>query len=275
MSRIYNVRVERLPESELVFKPEEKPVEKPILVHKSLYPLSLKRMPLLKSHTKKSQALPKIIDLRTSPKMPPVYDQGNLGSCTANALCAAFSFDLPTFIGSRLFVYYNERLIENSISIDAGASLSDGVKSLKTYGICPESSWPYVISQFASKPPESCYTSALTHKALTAYNIKNNLLAMQTSLVSGFPFVVGILVYSSFESQQVAKTGIVPMPGPKDQLLGGHAVLVCGYNDLKKQFIVRNSWGTNWGDAGYFYLPYAYLLNSRLSSDLWTINTVS
>ena len=96
---------------------------------------------------------------------------------------------------------------------------------------------------------------------------------MKMSLSKANPFVVGIVVYESFESDTVAKSGYVPMPNvTSEAMLGGHAVLCVGYNDIKKVWIMRNSWGTSWGDRGYFYLPYAYLLDNTLTSDLWNIS---
>ena len=218
------------------------------------------------------RSLPVKVDLR--PKMPPVYDQGNLGSCTANALCGAFGYAVPKFMGSRLFLYYNERMLEGTVSQDAGAYLSDGIKCLETYGLCPESEWPYNIGRFTVKPSPKCYKDALLERVAKAGNIRNTLADMKHSLSLGLPFVVGFEVYESFESDEVAKTGIVPMPKPTEQLLGGHAVLVCGYDDGKSMFIVRNSWGTSWGDKGYFYMPYAYLVNSNYTSDLWNITAI-
>ena len=178
-------------------------------------------------------------------------------------------------MGSRLFLYYNERKLEGDIPDDNGAELSDGIKALEKYGLCPESEWPYDITQFATKPPAKCYTDALKDKVATAENISNDLVSMKTALASNFPFVVGITIYSSFEDPDVAQTGIVPMPDTDNELvLGGHAVLVVGFDDSNQWFIVRNSWGTSWGDQGYFYLPYAYLVDPNLSSDLWYISTV-
>ena len=247
MKRHYNLKISRLPREKLLYNP-----------------------------CLSTESVPESVDLRTSPNMPAVYDQGSLGSCTANALCAAYDFVKPgAFMGSRLFLYYNERVLENDVSTDAGASMGDGVKCLQTYGLCRENLWPYDISQFATKPPDNCYTEALADKALKVYNVPNTLTAMQATLASGFPFVVGIRVYSSFESSSVAKNGIVSMPKRKDKLLGGHAVLVCGYNNTTKQWLVRNSWGPSWGDNGYFYLPYNYLLKPKLSSDFWAIEAVS
>ena len=93
-------------------------------------------------------------------------------------------------------------------------------------------------------------------------------------LAHGYPFVFGFPVYESFESQEVAKTGVVPMPGSSEQMLGGHAVLAVGYDDATQRFLVRNSWGDGWGMGGYFTMPYAYLMDRGLSSDFWAILSV-
>jgi C1A family cysteine protease len=222
--------------------------------------------------SKITKNIPNIVDLRN--KMPPVYDQGNLGSCTANALCAAVQYEEPTLMGSRLFVYYNERLIENDVKNDSGAIMADGVKSLYTYGVCKETSWPYIVNKYNIKPPPTCYDEAKKHKLIQYYSLPNNIIQMKQALISGFPFVVSILVYSSFETVQVATDGYVPMPRPTDILLGGHAILCVGYNEIKKVWIMRNSWGNKWGDKGYFYLPYQYLINPNLASDLWVLQNI-
>lgn len=217
----------------------------------------------------KQNDLPQKVDLRE--KFQPVYDQGALGSCTANALCGVMGYNDTLLYGSRLFVYYNERKIEGTINEDAGASLSDGVYTLQKYGVCQENEWEYDISKFAVCPPPKCYASALNHQALQVKNIENDIYSMKNALAQGYPFVVGILIYKSFESIEVAKTGMVPMPSHNEELLGGHAVVCVGYDDERKLWIMRNSWGIDWGDNGYFYLPYLYLLDSSLASDLWNI----
>ena len=210
----------------------------------------------------------KVVDLRY--KFPEPFDQGSLGSCTANALCGVIAYDIPNFMGSRLFLYYNERKIENDIPDDAGAILSDGVQSLITYGICPEAEWVYDISKFAVKPHDSCYTTALQHRALEVKNIKNDMISMKQALDNGYPFVVGIMLFDSFQSYHTAITGIVSLPKQGETFLGGHAVSCVGYDDNQQMWIMRNSWGTGWGDKGYFYLPYSYLLGN-LATDLWCV----
>ena len=219
--------------------------------------------------------IPPVVDLRK--RFPEPFDQGELGSCTANALCAIVSYDLSSsFIGSRLFLYYNERVLENEINEDAGALLSDGVLTLQKYGICSENTWPYDVSKFTVKPHENAYNEATRHKAIKVSHIANDITSMKNSLANGNPFVVGIEIFDSFETEHVAKTGIVPLPNPEtERYQGGHAVVCCGYDDNKKHWIMRNSWGPHWGDGGYFYIPYLYLLDSFYASDLWSIQTIS
>ena len=223
-------------------------------------------------------ALPTTTDLRS--KCPPVYDQGQLGSCTANAIAAAVEFDLMKenkneFMPSRLFIYYNERDMEGTVDSDSGAQIRDGIKSVASQGDCAEKLWAYDINKFTDKPPQSCYDDAVKHKAVQYQRTIRDLNQMKGCLASGYPFVFGFTVYQSFESQQVAQTGHASMPTPGEQAVGGHAVLAVGYDDSQNWFIVRNSWGTSWGMKGYFTLPYTYLLNENLSDDFWTIRLVN
>jgi C1A family cysteine protease len=225
-------------------------------------------------------ALPPQVDLR--PQCPPVYDQGQLGSCTGNAIAGAIHFDRkkqgssPDFVPSRLFIYYNERVIEHTVSQDAGAMIRDGIKSISQVGVCPETpDWPYDITKFAQKPSAQALSDALHHKAVSYQRLVNTLTQMKGCLASGYPFVFGFSVYESFESQAVAQTGVVPMPQSNEQQIGGHAVLAVGYDDTQQRFTVRNSWGPNWGMAGYFTIPYAYLTDSNLADDFWTVRTIA
>ena len=222
-------------------------------------------------------SLPKKVDLRS--KMPKIYDQGQLGSCTANAIGGAFEFDQlkeghKDFMPSRLFIYYNERAMEGTIDTDAGAMIRDGMKSVAKVGVCTEDTWPYDISQFTAKPPAKAYTEAKKHQALVYRRVMGNLHQMQGCLASGYPFVFGFSVYESFMSPDVAKTGEVPLPPRGEQLIGGHAVAAVGYDDAKQSFIVRNSWGTGWGIKGYCLMPYAYVSDPQLARDFWAIYTV-
>lgn len=243
----YNLKVERLPQEKLIFK-----IQRTIV---------------------NPTAAPASVDLRS--KLPACYDQGSLGSCTANALVGAYQSIEPSFFGSRLFLYYNGRMMINSIHYDSGATLYDGVACLKAYGMCREIDYPYIVRLFAVKPPQKCYTDALIHRVVTATNITQSAASMKASLNAGYPFVIGFAVFASFESGQVAATGMVPMPSRGERFLGGHAVLVVGYNDATQRWTVRNSWGNGWGDKGHFYVPYAYFLDPILSSDIWNIMAVT
>jgi len=223
------------------------------------------------------QAMPLKVDLRRY--CPPVYNQGQLGSCTANAIAAAVEFDrrkqkLKDFMPSRLFIYYNERVMEHTVDSDSGAMIRDGIKSVAQQGDCPESEWPYAIAQFRTKPPKKCYADALKYKAVLYQRVTQTLSQLKGCLASGFPFVFGFTVYESFESAQVAKTGHASLPQAGDKVVGGHAVLAVGYDDSKQWFIIRNSWGDKWGIQGYFTLPYAYVTEDNLADDFWTIRVV-
>jgi C1A family cysteine protease len=217
---------------------------------------------------------PPAYDLR--PSMPPVYDQGQLGSCTGNAIAAAMEYErdrqaLPDFIPSRLFIYYNERALEGTVSSDSGAVIRDGIKVVNADGVCQETLWPYDIGMFTVKPPKRCYVAALTDKAVQ-YEAIQTLGDLKDAISSNLAVVFGFTVYQSFESQSVAQTGVMPMPKPHESTVGGHAVLAVGYSDAKSQLIVRNSWGASWGDRGYFYMPYQYVTGSKVSSDTSPIN---
>ena len=232
-------------------------------------------------------SLPPRADLR--PGCPPVYDQGQLSSCTANAIAGAIEFDqiklkLPKFIPSRLFIYYNERDMEHDLESDGGAQIRDGIKSVASQGVCPETLWPY-SDQAAGKNPSSkglytekpsprCYAEAKKHTVKLYQRLTPILNTLKGCLASGYPFVLGITVYETFESDEVAKTGMVPLPKAKEKVVGGHAVVAVGYSDKTQQFIVRNSWGPKWGLRGYFMIPYGYLTNTNLADDFWTIRTV-
>lgn len=224
------------------------------------------------------RAVPARVDLREA--CPRVYDQGELGSCTANAIAAALEFDLikqqasDVFPASRLFIYYNERVMEGTVDEDAGAMIRDGIKSVSKQGAPHESLWPYMIAKFRTKPSRTAYTDASKHPAILYRRLPQEIEQMKACLASGFPFVFGFSVYESFQSATVARTGHASMPKPKETLVGGHAVLAVGYDNAQRWFIVRNSWGTDWGMKGYFTMPYKYLQDSDLADDFWTISLV-
>lgn len=224
------------------------------------------------------RSLPARVDLR--PQCPPVVSQGTLGSCVANATASAHYFDQKKqnskdqFQPSRLFLYYNTRKIGNTVLYDSGSNIRDGFKSIARDGVCPETMWKYQVSKFAVIPPAPCYKEALKHQAVKYMRVRQSLSQMRGCLADGYPFVFGFMVYESFESSVVARTGVVPMPEDDESDLGGHAVTCVGYDDKSQRFIVQNSWGTSWGDKGFFYMPYDYLTAPNLADDFWCVRTV-
>ena len=268
------------------------------------------------------------VDLRTTQfidnqgndvDFPDVYNQGSLGSCTANALAFCYQFDMlkevisfgdNTSIPSRLFIYYYERAVEGTINnnnIHTGAKLNHGIDVLKTKGVCSETDWPYYDNNEAYKTEPVFFDAgknAETHKALrdsnaaidendpftplhiTVNNLKNNLR-------KGFPIAFGLKVYQSFmykppyEKQIPAVFTTMPIPANGEKKVGGHAVVLVGFKEKEKVFIVRNSWGKGWGDSGYFYMPYEIIEAVYIDTndnnkekplyvnDFWSITEVS
>lgn len=221
-----------------------------------------------------------------------VEDQGNLGSCTANAWAGLMEYsECKNGRGgklfhdfSRLFIYYNERAIENTIDEDSGAYLRDGAKAIASKGACFEKDWPYIIDKFTARPNESCYKNALDNKIGGYYSLdgrtpQETLLNLKTCIAAGRCFVFGFMVYDGFESKEVLNTGILQLPKSDESILGGHAVMAVGYNDEQQRFLIKNSWGRKWGlknpkYRGYFTMPYEYISDRNLASDFWTITRV-
>lgn len=235
--------------------------------------------------------LPRKVDLR--PHCPPVYDQGQIGSCTANAIAAAIQFDRaqrnqkPDFVPSRLFIYWNERYMEHDVPYDRGAQIRDGVKSVNKVGVCPEAMWPYVPTPAgpdnrwnagdapAKQPPKECYIDAAEFRTVTYQRLVQHITQLRGCLAQGFPFVFGFTVFDSFFEANGSQKLVTPLPGAKDKAEGGHAVMAVGYDDDRQLFTVRNSWGPHEGQGGYFFMPYAYLLDTQLSGDFWVIQAIA
>ena len=224
------------------------------------------------------KTLPASVDLRSL--VPEVLNQGELSSCTAHALSMAVRIarikqgltDIPL---SRLFIYFNERLVEGTINEDCGAQLRDGAKVIARYGVPDESLWQYIDSNLYVEPTQDAYKAAIQDEVLHYLAVNQSLNEMKLCLHEGFPFVFGATLFPEFESDQVAATGIVPMPTGNNQPIGGHAIIAVGYDDKTQLFTVLNSWGNQWGDHGYCYFPYDYLTNLELCTDLWTIRTIA
>lgn len=219
------------------------------------------------------------VDLRSTGYLPDVWDQGDLGACVPHGEGAAYAFDVakqggpPNFKPSMLFVYYCGRTLENTVNSDSGLTITDGTKSLNRWGCPPDSDWPYDISKFTQKPPPQAFADGASRQSVKYARVPGTVADMQACLTAGYPIVIGFTVYESFESAAVAATGVVPMPGQGESVLGGHCVLAVGYQP-DGTWICRNSWGVDWGIDGYFTFPQQYLTNPNLASDFWTVQQV-
>lgn len=220
------------------------------------------------------KGLPALVDLRRD--CPPVYNQGKLNSCSAQALAAAVWLaarreGIRPVAVSRLFLYYNERAREGTTGVGGVVSLRDGFRSLARQGVCVESMWPYRISRFADRPPAACFRAAIKRRAHSYQRIRRHILHLKYCLAEGYPFVMAICVYKGLESAAARRTGLVPLPRRREPPLGGHAVLVVGYSDRRQSFLVRNSWGPRWGLRGYFWLRYRFVTDPARAWDFWTV----
>jgi C1A family cysteine protease len=224
-----------------------------------------------------AHTLPPSVDLRGD--MPEVYNQLDLGSCTGQAIAADIHYQLvrqhaPVWKPSPLFIYYNERMIEGTVSVDSGAELRDGMKAINRWGVCHEDLCPYDVTKFRNKPSRQAFRAAAKHKIIDYRRVPQTLLSMKSVLAEKDPFVFGFTVYEGFDGDEIAKTGMMTIPRPNEVVLGGHAVLAVGYDDHRQVFIIRNSWGTAWGDKGYFYMPYSYITDDDYAADFWTVRWV-
>ena len=218
--------------------------------------------------------LPEEYDLKKS--CPPIISQGNLGACGPNQISQNLKFLLKkqksvVFQPSRLFIYYFSRVLDNSdIREDTGITLRSGLKSISKFGVCNETEWKYNTTDFTKKPNDQVIEKALFYTKNFKYNsVLQTEQNIKEVIYSGFPVLFGLDIYSSFQSSKALKTGIVPFPNTvKEQKLGGHAMSIIGWN--KTHFIVSNTWGKNFGDEGYFYIDYNYILNQDLSNSFWT-----
>jgi C1A family cysteine protease len=211
-----------------------------------------------------------------------VENQGNLGSCTAHMMASIVEYNDIRWNTkasrkrlSRLFHYYATRLIEGTVNEDSGAYIRDSIKAGALYGCLWESKWWYNIAKFAVNPPRSLWDLAAQHKVVSYHRIDDgDLETMKQTLASGYLIGFGFLVYDNFMSQEMANTGVLHRPGPHDTIQGGHAVTIVGYDDVRGAFKVRNSWGTSWGQKGYFWMDYNYMADKSLCNDFWVVNSV-
>lgn len=213
------------------------------------------------------------IDLRKW--APPVMNQGELGSCTGHGVTTAFRFlmkrdGLPDIPLSRLQNYYDAREREGFPNEDTGAEIRDNIIAACEKGICREALWDYDIAKFAERPPLTAYENALKFQVLEKRRVPISTTAVRTALQMKLPVIIGISLWSSFESDKVVNNGIVPMPDPdNEENLGGHCMVVEGYEN--GYLITQNSWDTDFGDQGYVYLPTKYAGSPKYGADYWTI----
>lgn len=238
------------------------------------------------AHPRVAAALPPYVDLR--PMMPPVYDQGQLGSCVANATAALLQYERRRLsvpegdrVPSRLMIYYGAREMEGTAAVDAGSEIRDAIKFVAANGTAFEDgpdAWPYDVSRFAQRPPRACYDSAYRDAGVIYRPVAQNATQLMAALAEGWPVAFGFMVYSGLDSDEIARnyrddpaSGRLIMPGRNERAEGGHAVVLVGYDYANRSFLVRNSWGGAWGLRGYFIMPFEYVVRPDLSSDFWTV----
>lgn len=202
------------------------------------------------------------------------WDQGSIGSCTGHGASAAFVAallrnDKPIFDPSRLFAYYNAR-DDASKGEDSGASIRDVIKGLNKYGLCKEETWPYIESKFAEKPSVEAFTEAEKHQTIEYYRIYPvTKEAIMDAIYNGYAVVYGQILYESFMSEGVARTGLVPYPKCFEDQIGGHCKCIMDYE--KEGVFELNSWGKGWGSDGGCLIPWKYVLDKDKSFDFWVI----
>lgn len=213
-------------------------------------------------------------------KQIPIYDQEDLGSCTSNSGCACYRFESAQVVGnfdfnpSRLFLYYNTRVLEGSVNEDAGAYIRDVFKALNKWGLAKESFFPYHTQDFAKKPTDAAYSDGLNNLVISYAAVQQSESVIKQTLLSGAAISFGFTVYSSFMGNWHSSTGVMPIPKKSEQILGGHAVTIIGWSDAKKAFLIQNSWGTSWGQSGKFWMPYSFLLDGNMCDDFWCIESI-
>lgn len=249
----------------------------------STYKLNWKKQPVDHRDFKSLRHLAAPVALPSEFKLDrdiPIYDQSDLGSCTANSACACFRYETAQiknnfdFEPSRLFQYYNSRLLEGWENEDSGAYIRDAFKAMNKYGLALEKTWPYIINKFAIKPPAEAYTEGLKNVTVKYATVNQSESQIKQTLLSGAAISFGFNVYDSFFGSWEHTTGIMPIPKKTESLQGGHAVTIVGWSDAKKCFLIQNSWGENWGQKGLFWMPYSFLLDPNQADDFWCIEEV-
>lgn len=228
-------------------------------------------------HLFMSNAFPDVFELQP---LIPVYDQGYIGSCVANSVSSCYRYEVAQLLGnfnfdpSRLFVYYNARLIDGNQNWDAGTWIRSGFKTMAKDGLAPEVDWPYDTSKVTTKPVQVAYTNGKKNIIVEYAKVPQSIDTIKQVLMSGAAISFGFNVYESFEQGNWwYTTGIMPVPKSDENILGGHAVTIIGWDNQKQAFLIQNSWGKDWGLKGKFYMPYTFLV-SKECDDFWCINKI-
>lgn len=208
-----------------------------------------------------------------------IYDQGKLGSCVSNAISSCVNYYNYTINPSRLYIYFNARAMNKNINDDTGIAVRDGCKSIFNYHTCDENDWIYDITNFTKMPSLNCYMNSYNYKNFIYYSVSQDLAQLKTSLLSNNPIMFGFIVYTNFKD--ASGNGIVPMPTETDSIvgenseykvIGGHCSICIGFDDNTQHFVCVNSWSDKWGDKGFFYMPYQYIIDPALAFDFTVIN---
>ena len=224
-------------------------------------------------HRPRQGLLPTRVDLREHDA--PVYDQGDLGACTAFAMAKGMRENMQQRDNERvaslsaLFLYYEERARQGTVKKDSGSTITEGMGVLKSVGCATDETWPYAVPKFKLKPTKEAYGTAGEFKIKEAVQLAE-LDDVRDALAKGKTVPFGFLVYEGFG--KIGKDGVMKMPAAGEKVMGGHAVLAVGYDDQKRHLIVRNSWGPKWADAGYFYMPYDFAKDRERADDFWAAN---
>jgi hypothetical protein len=221
--------------------------------------------------------LPRRVDLR--PFMTEVEDQGQTNSCAANAVAGAYEYLVKQHLGeeaydvSRMFIYYNGRAVDGCEGEDEGSYIRSLIESLREHGACSEETWPFDPERVNEQPSDEAYEEASEFLVEDMAVVPTELDAWRAALAEGCPIIFGLSLFDSFDRQR--QPGLVQKPSPREtarESHAGHAMLAVGYSDPDRVFIVRNSWGSAWGDEGYCYIPYDYILDPKHNlGDSWII----
>lgn len=219
---------------------------------------------------------PPALNLRERWKTDP-WDQLSLGRCGPMSAKSELLYDqeqtpAPDILPSSLYIYYNTRVLMGTVNYDSGVSNRELCKALAQYGWCSEAAHTEDIKRFKEVPSQAAYAEGATRKVTRYERVTQSIEGMEGAIAQFDPFIFGCNWYASWETSAIARSGNLTVTGRSDRILGGHDVVVCGYDSVKRVFLFRNSWGTGWGDQGYGSIPYDQALDPRKANDFWTLH---